>query len=289
VSVADPGSQELARFYGLPVIDTGKNTLDETVSEILAFAENPDLLGVYTKLTLRTLTPDDVEAFAKAHTLLRLRLVAEETSQRVYAIDNTLTRAFDGHVLVVPQPHPLQAADQTRLFLETLHRAGVDHAYECVNAHGLVWARVVDVGSNPLEVIYEDPPTGPRLRLEHRGTNSAALDTGARAFLAFTHYLRPLGLKLTEARAALDRTGRTLCSTDLRLEDADADVLRAHLAARPFHAHEMVSPHEPYSLCARALLEHDLEPETRAVCERVAAPADDRSRVRPADSGTLSS
>jgi hypothetical protein len=189
----------------------------------------------------------------------------------------------------VPQLHPPHAANQTRLFLETLHRAGVDHAYECINAHGLIWARAVDVGPNPLEVVYEDPPTGPRLRLEHRDTHSAALDTGARAFLAFTHYLRPLGLKLAEARAALDSTGRTICSAHLRLEDADADALRAHLAARPFHAHEMVSPHEPYSECARALLERDLDPETRAVCERLAAPADDRSRVRPADSGTSSS
>jgi hypothetical protein len=272
----------------LPVIDTSKNTLDETVSKILALAENPDLLGVYNKLALRTLTPDDVEALAQANTPLRLRLVAEETSQRVYKIDTALTPAFDSHALVVPQPHPLQAADQTRLFLETLHRAGVDHAYECVNAHGLVWARVVDAGPNPLEVVYEDPTTGPRVRLEHRGTNSAALDTGARAFLAFTHYLRPLGLKLAEARAALDSTGRTLCSAHLRLEDTEAAALRAHLAARPFHAHEMVSPHEPYSVCARALLERDLDLETRAVCERLAAPADDRSRVRPADSGNLS-
>jgi hypothetical protein len=281
----------------LPVIDTSKNTLDETVSKILALAENPDLLGVYNKLALRTLTPDDVEALAQANTPLRLRLVAEETSQRVYKIDTALTPAFDGQVLVVPQPHPLQAADQTRLFLETLYRAGVDHAYECINAHGLVWARAVDVGPNPLEVVYEDPPTGllggPRLRVEHRGITSAAppeaIDTGARAFLAFTHYLRLLDLHLAEARAALDSTGRTLCSAHFRLEDADADALRAHLAARPFHAHEMVSPHEPYSVCAGALLAHDLEPESRAVCERLAAPEDDRPRVRPADSGTLSS
>jgi phosphoribosylaminoimidazole-succinocarboxamide synthase len=52
--------QELAAFYGLPVVDTGKKGVDETVSDIIAIARNPEVLALFSKLALRTLTPDDV-------------------------------------------------------------------------------------------------------------------------------------------------------------------------------------------------------------------------------------
>ncbi|KAJ7751978.1 hypothetical protein B0H16DRAFT_1546970 [Mycena metata] len=55
---------ELATFFGLPVIDTGKKDVDETVSEILDIAHNPQLLALFSTLALRTLTPDDVTSLA---------------------------------------------------------------------------------------------------------------------------------------------------------------------------------------------------------------------------------
>jgi hypothetical protein len=45
-------------------MDTGKKGVEETVSDILALARNPEVLGLFSKLALRTLTPDDVASLA---------------------------------------------------------------------------------------------------------------------------------------------------------------------------------------------------------------------------------
>ncbi|KAH6639097.1 hypothetical protein C7974DRAFT_330124 [Boeremia exigua] len=55
---------ELAAFYGLPVVDTGKNGVEKSVSDIIALARNPEVLALFSKLALRTLTPEDVASLA---------------------------------------------------------------------------------------------------------------------------------------------------------------------------------------------------------------------------------
>ncbi|PVH94005.1 hypothetical protein DM02DRAFT_694274 [Periconia macrospinosa] len=55
---------ELAAFYGLPVVDTGKKSVNETVSEIIDLARNTEVLGLFSRLALRTLTPNDVASLA---------------------------------------------------------------------------------------------------------------------------------------------------------------------------------------------------------------------------------
>ncbi|EGX93066.1 hypothetical protein CCM_04438 [Cordyceps militaris CM01] len=58
------GHQELAAYHGLPVINTGEKSLDETMAEIIALARNPETLALFSKLALRTLTPEDVASLA---------------------------------------------------------------------------------------------------------------------------------------------------------------------------------------------------------------------------------
>ncbi|KAJ8110911.1 hypothetical protein OPT61_g6363 [Boeremia exigua] len=55
---------ELAAFYGLPIVDTGKKDVDKSVSDIIALARNPEVLALFSKLALRTLTPEDVASLA---------------------------------------------------------------------------------------------------------------------------------------------------------------------------------------------------------------------------------
>ncbi|KAI1827148.1 hypothetical protein F4861DRAFT_494201 [Xylaria intraflava] len=55
---------ELAAFYGLPVVDTGKKGVDKTVSDIISLARNAEVLALFSTLALRTLTPDDVASLA---------------------------------------------------------------------------------------------------------------------------------------------------------------------------------------------------------------------------------
>ncbi|KAL6150205.1 hypothetical protein ACJQWK_00298 [Exserohilum turcicum] len=55
---------ELAAFYGLPVVDTGKKGVEESVAEIIGLARNPQVLALFARLALRTLTLDDVAALA---------------------------------------------------------------------------------------------------------------------------------------------------------------------------------------------------------------------------------
>ncbi|KAG9252267.1 uncharacterized protein F5Z01DRAFT_682750 [Emericellopsis atlantica] len=55
---------ELAAFHGLPVVDTGKKSVDETVSDIIALARNPKALALFSRLALRTMTPEDVVSLA---------------------------------------------------------------------------------------------------------------------------------------------------------------------------------------------------------------------------------
>ncbi|KAL7940309.1 hypothetical protein V8C42DRAFT_363194 [Trichoderma barbatum] len=61
---------ELAAFYGLPVVDTGKKGVEETVSDIIALARNPEVLALFSLLALRTLTPDDVSALASRRAVI---------------------------------------------------------------------------------------------------------------------------------------------------------------------------------------------------------------------------
>lgn len=63
-------NQELAAFYGLPVVDTGKKGVDETVSDIIALARNPEVLALFSMLALRTLTPNDVASFASRYAVI---------------------------------------------------------------------------------------------------------------------------------------------------------------------------------------------------------------------------
>lgn len=62
--------QELAAFYGLPVVDTGKKGVDETVSDITALARNPEVLALFSRLALRTLTPDDVASLVSRRAVI---------------------------------------------------------------------------------------------------------------------------------------------------------------------------------------------------------------------------
>ncbi|KAL3428710.1 hypothetical protein BDV09DRAFT_201325 [Aspergillus tetrazonus] len=55
---------ELAAFHGLPVVDTGKKGVDETVSDIIALARNPKALALFSMLALHTLTPKDIASLA---------------------------------------------------------------------------------------------------------------------------------------------------------------------------------------------------------------------------------
>ena len=61
--------QELAAFHGLPVVDTGKKVVDETISDIVALARN-----------------------------------TEGESKQTFKVETPLTRHFDNHVLVVLKP-----------------------------------------------------------------------------------------------------------------------------------------------------------------------------------------
>ncbi|OAQ60401.1 ATP phosphoribosyltransferase domain-containing protein [Purpureocillium lilacinum] len=216
---------ELAAFYGLPVVDTGKKSVDETVSDIVALARNTEVLALFSKLALRTLTPNDVASLASrravipgvdyverleeiiaiecgatsiftpedvraqcnrdpglvhalvnhydnlhdANSPLRLRLVVEGESKQIYKVETFLTRHFDNHILVLLKPtiysHSKQAtaeiaglsairATGSRLFLEMLHRAGVNHTYQGLNSHGLIWAHRTEI--TQIETVYKE-------------------------------------------------------------------------------------------------------------------------------------
>ncbi|CAI7614370.1 unnamed protein product [Penicillium palitans] len=216
---------ELAAFYGLPVVDTGKKGVNETVSDIIALARNLKALALFSMLALRTLTPDDVASLASrravipgidyaqrleeiiavecgetsiftpedvrtqclrdpglvhalvnhydnahdANAPLRLRLVVEGESKQIYKVETPLTRYFDNHILIFLKPtiysHSRQAtaeiaglsairATGSRLFLEILHRAGISHAYDGLNAHGLIWARRTE--TTQIETVYKE-------------------------------------------------------------------------------------------------------------------------------------
>ncbi|KAH7345796.1 hypothetical protein BKA66DRAFT_434082 [Pyrenochaeta sp. MPI-SDFR-AT-0127] len=217
--------QELAAFYGLPVVDTGKKAVDETVSDIIALARNPEVLALFSMLALRTLSPDNVASLASRravisgvdyaqrleeiialecgetsiftpedvrsqcsrdrgllHALvnhydnlhdetapLRVRLVVEGESKQIYKVETPLTRHFDNHVIVFLKPtiysHSKQStaeiaglsairASGSRLFLEMLHRAGISHTYDGLNAHGLIWARTTEI--TQIETVYKE-------------------------------------------------------------------------------------------------------------------------------------
>jgi hypothetical protein len=458
--------QELAAFYGLPVVDTGKKGVDETVSEIIALARDPEVLALFSKLALRSLTPEYVASLAGrravvpgvdyakrleeiiaiecgetslftpkdihsqcyhdpglVHALvnqydnlydknapLRLRLVVEGESKQIYKVETPLTRHFDNQVLVFLKPtiysHSKQATAEisglsairaagSRLFLEMLHRAGISHTYNGLNAHGLIWARSTVI--TMIETVYKelclgtdkhsffgivsDPsvtlPTGqykrgPYVRFDWRNPNHTykgndpakhpfyhlmeasvgkdgfykdyltaratpfgdkcvpeelvhgvqdveqSVDSTTRIFFTIQHYLHEIGLEVQDGCIMLDPTGRTMwseinqdCMRIKRREVAhvngqdvyDKDLwraggssvketildkwmqlnslLRAHLAGRPFHEHEMVAPYEPYGLHARQVLMDDtltLTPRYRQLYERLAA--HDRSHLR---------
>ncbi|KAL3417352.1 hypothetical protein PVAG01_11352 [Phlyctema vagabunda] len=55
---------ELAAFYGLPIVYTGKKGVDDTVSDIIALSRSPEVLALFSSLALRTLTPDHVASLA---------------------------------------------------------------------------------------------------------------------------------------------------------------------------------------------------------------------------------
>lgn len=54
----------------MPVVDTGKKGVDETVSEIISLARNPKVLAVFSMLALRTLTPNDVASLANRRAVI---------------------------------------------------------------------------------------------------------------------------------------------------------------------------------------------------------------------------
>ncbi len=341
---------------------------------------------------------------------LRLRLVTEGESKQIYKVETALTRHFDNRILVFLKPtiysHSKQATAEiaglsairaagSRLFLVMLHRAGISHTYDGLNAHGLIWARDTEI--TQIETVYKelcggtdkhsffgmaaDPhvtlPTGqykrgPYIRFDwrnpnhtYKGVNPAthpfyhlmeasvgkdvfyekyltaratplgdkcvpeelvhgvqaveeSVDWAVRIFFTIQHYLHQIGLEVHDGCVMLDPTGRTMwseinqdCMRIKRREVAntngqdafDKDVwraggssvqhvildkwtqlnslLRAHLAGRPFHEHEMVAPREPYGLHARKVLADQtltLTPRYRALYERLAA--HDRSRLR---------
>ncbi|KAG8407989.1 hypothetical protein J3459_018304 [Metarhizium acridum] len=104
-----------------------------------------------------------------ANAPLRLRLVVEGESKQIYKVETPLTRHFDSHILVLLKPtiysHSEQATAEIaglsairatgyRLFLEMLHRAGVSHTYEGLNAHGLIWARSTEI--TQVETMYKE-------------------------------------------------------------------------------------------------------------------------------------
>lgn len=225
------GHQELAAFYGLPGVDTGRKSVDESVTEIIALARSPGLLKLFSTLALRTLTPEDVASLANrrmvladvdygkrleeiiatecgstsiftaedvraqcsrdpglVHALvnhydnlhdanapgpLRLRLVVEGESKQIYRVETDLTRHFDDHILIFLKPtiysHSKQATGEitglsairatgSRLFLEMLHRAGINHTYQGLNGHGLIWAH--NTKTTQIESVYKEVCAG---------------------------------------------------------------------------------------------------------------------------------
>ena len=206
-------------------MDTGKKGVDETVSDIIALARDPETLALFSMLALRTLTPDHVASLSGRRTVmpgvdyaqrleeiiaiecgetsiftpedvraqcqrdpglvhaivnhydnvhdanaaLRLRLVTEGESKQIYKIETPLTRHFDNRILVLLKPtiysHSKQATAEiaglsairaagSRLFLEMLHRAGISHTYDGLNAHGLIWARSTEI--TQIETVYKE-------------------------------------------------------------------------------------------------------------------------------------
>jgi hypothetical protein len=206
-------------------VDTGKKSVDETVSDIIALAHNTAVLALFSKLALNTLNPDEVASLANrravisgvnyaqrleeiiaiecgetslftpedvrnqcsrdpglVHALvnkydnlhdgkspMRLRLVVEGESKQIYKVETPLTRHWDNHVLVFLKPtiysHSKQAtaeieglsairASGSRLFLEMLHRAGISHTYNGLNAHGLIWAHSTEI--TMIETVYKE-------------------------------------------------------------------------------------------------------------------------------------
>ncbi|KAI9146801.1 ATP phosphoribosyltransferase domain-containing protein [Paramyrothecium foliicola] len=216
---------ELATFYGLPIVDTGSRSVDETICDIVSLAHSPELLALFNKLALRTLTPDDVASLAghravipgvdytqrleeivitecgetsiftpedvraqcsrdpglvhavvnhydnlyDANAPLRLRLITEGESKQIYKVETSLTHRFDNYMLVLLKPTIYSHSKQTtaeiaglstiratgsRLFLEMLHRAGIRHTYEGLNAHGLIWAHSTEI--TQIENVYKE-------------------------------------------------------------------------------------------------------------------------------------
>ena len=206
-------------------MDTGKKSVDETVSDIIALARNPEVLSLFSKLALRTLTPEDVASLANRRAKipgvnyaqrleeiiniecgetsiftpadvhaqclkdpglvnalvnhydklqdtsvpLRLRLIVEGESKQIYKVETSLTRYFDNQMLVFLKPtiysHSKQATAEitglsairaagSRLFFEMLHRAGIDHTYMGLNAHGLIWTRGTEI--TQIETVYKE-------------------------------------------------------------------------------------------------------------------------------------
>ena len=206
-------------------MDTGKKSVQESVSDIIALARNPEVLALFSRLALRTLTPDDIASLAGRRaviagvdytkrleeiiaiecgetsiftsedvraqclrdpglvyalvnqydhlhdpsTILRLRLVVEGESKQIYKVETPLTRDFDHRVLVFLKPtiysHSKQATAEiaglsairsagSRLFLEMLHRAGISHTYQGLNARGLIWANGTTI--TQIETVYKE-------------------------------------------------------------------------------------------------------------------------------------
>lgn len=88
------------------------------------------------------------------------RLVIEGESKQVYRLESPLTNYFDGHLFVILKPtiysHSMQAtaeisklssirAQGASLFLEMFNRCGVNHTYEALNRHGVVYVRATDI------------------------------------------------------------------------------------------------------------------------------------------------
>ncbi|KAE9399238.1 hypothetical protein BT96DRAFT_1019691 [Gymnopus androsaceus JB14] len=71
------------------------------------------------------------------------RLVVEGESKQVYRLETPITNYFDDHLF--PQG--------ASLFLEMFNRSGVDHTYEALNRHGVVYVRATKI--TMIETIYK--------------------------------------------------------------------------------------------------------------------------------------
>ncbi|KAE9392057.1 hypothetical protein BT96DRAFT_1023765 [Gymnopus androsaceus JB14] len=144
---------------------TPKDILDQCeVDDLLEYS----LVNSYDGKFAPSFVPSLDNITGQQYLSAAFRLVVEGESKQVYRLETPITNYFDDHLFVILKPtiysHSMQAtaeisklssirAQGASLFLEMFNRSGVDHTYEALNRHGVVYVRATKI--TMIETIYK--------------------------------------------------------------------------------------------------------------------------------------